>query len=304
MPIRIPDALPATATLEAENIFVMTEHRAMHQDIRPLQLLVVNLMPTKIITETQIMRKLSNTPLQVEVDLLRMVSHESKNVDNGHLDTFYRSLDEVKDKYYDGMIVTGAPVEKLDFEQVDYWPELTQVFDWSQSHVHSVFSLCWGAQALMYHFYGVPKYMLPKTCFGVFPQRLLKPNSPLVRGFNDISYMPHSRHTEVRIEDILSRQKLEVVAFSDLCGVSVAKSTDSRHFFVFGHPEYDANTLKLEYDRDVAAGLPIDVPINYYPNDDPSQDPLVTWRAEGQLMYSNWLNYYVYQTTPYDLREL
>lgn len=304
MPIRIPDALPATATLEAENIFVMTEHRAMHQDIRPLQLLVVNLMPTKIITETQIMRKLSNTPLQVEVDLLRMVSHESKNVDNGHLDTFYRSLDEVKDKYYDGMIVTGAPVEKLDFEQVDYWPELTQVFDWSQSHVHSVFSLCWGAQALMYHFYGVPKYMLPKKCFGVFPQRLLKPNSPLVRGFNDISYMPHSRHTEVRIEDILSRQKLEVVAFSDLCGVSVAKSTDSRHFFVFGHPEYDANTLKLEYDRDVAAGLPIDVPINYYPNDDPSQDPLVTWRAEGQLMYSNWLNYYVYQTTPYDLREL
>ncbi|MDD5805777.1 MAG: homoserine O-succinyltransferase, partial [Eggerthellales bacterium] len=276
----------------------------MHQDIRPLQLLVVNLMPTKIITETQIMRKLSNTPLQVEVDLLRMVSHESKNVDNGHLDTFYRSLDEVKDKYYDGMIVTGAPVEKLDFEQVDYWPELTQVFDWSQSHVHSVFSLCWGAQALMYHFYGVPKYMLPKKCFGVFPQRLLKPNSPLVRGFNDISYMPHSRHTEVRIEDILSRQKLEVVAFSDLCGVSVAKSTDSRHFFVFGHPEYDANTLKLEYDRDVAAGLPIDVPINYYPNDDPSQDPLVTWRAEGQLMYSNWLNYYVYQTTPYDLREL
>ena len=301
MPIRIPDALPATSILEGENIFVMTEHRAMHQDIRPLRLLLLNLMPTKIVTETQIMRKLSNTPLQVEVDLLRMVSHESKNTTADHLETFYRTFEEVRDHYYDGMVITGAPVELLDFEEVDYWPELVEIMDWSLTHVHSVLHICWGAQAAMYHHYGVPKYTLDEKCFGVFHQRLLKPFSPLVRGLNDISVIPHSRHTAVHLEDIMANQNLEVVAYSDECGVSIAKSVDSKHFFIFGHPEYDANTLALEYERDKNKGLDIQVPFNYYPDDDPTQPPMVSWRATGQLLYTNWLNYYVYQTTPYDL---
>ncbi len=304
MPIRIPDALPATSVLEGENIFVMTEHRAMHQDIRPLRLLLVNLMPTKIVTETQIMRKLSNTPLQVEVELLRMASHAAKNTTEEHLETFYRTFDEVKHKSYDGMVITGAPVEMLDFEDVDYWPELVEIMDWSLTHVHSVLHICWGAQAAMYHYYGVPKYTLNKKCFGVFHQRLLKPYSPLVRGLNDVSVMPQSRHTEVHLEDIVANQKLEVVAYSDECGVTIAKSTDSRHFFFFGHPEYDGATLGLEYERDMKRGMDIDVPFNYYPNDDPTQKPMVTWRESAQLLYTNWLNYYVYQTTPYDLDTL
>ena len=303
MPIRIPDALPATSVLEGENIFVMTEHRAIHQDIRPLRVLLVNLMPTTVVTETQIMRKLSNTPLQVEVELLRMASHQAKNASPAHLATFYRTFDEVRDERFDGMIITGAPVEQLEFEEVDYWPELVELMDWSLEHVHSVLHVCWGAQAALYHHYGVPKYPLPEKCFGVFPSRLLKPSSPLVRGFNDISMMPHSRHTEMRFEDIVANQNLEVIAFSDECGVTIAKSTNSKHFFVFGHPEYDADTLKREYDRDVSRGLPIHVPLNYYPDDDPSRDPVVSWRAEGQLLYTNWLNYYVYQTTPYDIRQ-
>lgn len=304
MPIRIPDALPATAILESENIFVMTEHRAMHQDIRPLRVLLLNLMPTKIVTETQLMRRLSNTPLQIEIDLLRMASHASKNVTADHLETFYRTFDEIRDLRYDGMIITGAPVEKFDFEDVDYWPELVEIMEWSNTNVHSVFHVCWGAQAGLYYHYGVPKHLLEEKCFGVFPNRLLKSSSPLVRGFNDVSWMPHSRHTEVRYEDIVANQNLEVISYSDECGVSIAKSVDSRHFFVFGHPEYDRDTLKKEYDRDVAAGLPIKVPAHYYPNDDPQQTPMVTWRAEGQAIYSNWLNYYVYQTTPYDLGTL
>lgn len=304
MPIRIPDALPATSILEDENIFVMTEHRAMHQDVRPLRVLLLNLMPTKIVTETQIMRKLSNTPLQIEIDLLRMASHESKNVNAGHLETFYRTFEDVCEERYDGMIITGAPVEQMDFEDVDYWPELVEIMDWSLTNVHSVFHVCWGAQAALYHHYGVPKYPLPEKCFGVFENRLMKRSSPLVRGFNDTSMMPHSRHTEVRYEDIVANQKLEVISYSDECGVSIAKSTDSKHFFVFGHPEYDRDTLKKEYERDVERGLDIAVPKHYFPDDDPTKDPLVTWRAEGQLIYSNWLNYYVYQTTPYDLMAL
>lgn len=304
MPIRIPDALPATAVLEGENIFVMTEHRALHQDIRPLRVLLLNLMPTKVVTETQIMRKLSNTPLQIEVELLRMTTHEAKNVAARHLETFYRTFDEVRGGRYDGMIVTGAPVEHMDFEDVDYWPELVRILDWAAENVHCTLFVCWGAQAALYHYYGVPKRPLPEKCFGVFENRLLKPSSPLVRGFNDVSMMPHSRHTEVRFEDIVARQELEVVAYSDECGVSIAKSTDSRRFFVFGHPEYDADTLALEYERDRARGLPIEPPAHYYPGDDPSKPPIVSWRAEGQLLYTNWLNYYVYQTTPYDLEEL
>ena len=228
MPIRIPDALPATSILEGENIFVMTEHRAMHQDIRPLRVLLLNLMPTKIVTETQIMRKLSNTPLQIEVELLRIASHQSKNVSADHLETFYRTFDEVRDQRYDGMIITGAPVETLEFEQVDYWPELVEIMDWTLTNVHSVFHVCWGAQAALYHHYGVPKHNLDEKCFGVFESRLLKPSSPLVRGFNDVSMMPHSRHSETRYEDIVANLKLEVIAYSDECGVSIAKSTDSK----------------------------------------------------------------------------
>ena len=304
MPIRIPDALPATATLEGENIFVMTEHRALHQDIRPLRVLLLNLMPTKIVTETQIMRKLSNTPLQIEVELLRMATHDARNVPARHLETFYRTFDEVAGARYDGMIITGAPVEQMEFEEVDYWPELVRILDWAAESVHCTLNVCWGAQAALYHYYGIQKRPLAEKCFGVFENRLLKPSSPLVRGFNDASMMPHSRHTEVRLEDIGAHPELEVVAWSDQCGVSIAKSRDSRRFFVFGHPEYDRETLAREYERDRAAGLPIQVPANYYPDDDPARDPVVSWRAEGQLLYTNWLNYYVYQTTPYDLDEL
>lgn len=301
MPIRIPDQLPATAALESENIFVMTEYRAMHQDIRPLRVLLLNLMPTKITTETQILRKLSNTPLQIEVELLQTATHVAKNVSEEHLETFYRTFDQVKDNHYDGMIITGAPVELLDFEDVDYWPELCQIMEWSRTNVHSTLHICWGAQAGIYYHYGVPKHELSKKMFGVFNHTLVKKHSPLVRGFNDVFQAPHSRYTEVLAEDIEANPELELVAVSDEAGVYVAKSVDSRRFFVFGHPEYDRETLKAEYDRDIAKGLDMHVPVNYYPNDDPSQEPLSTWRAHAQLLYTNWLNYYVYQTTPYDL---
>ena len=303
MPIRIPDQLPATATLERENIFVMTEHRAMHQDIRPLHVLLLNLMPTKITTETQILRKLSNTPLQVEVELLKTATHIAKNVSEKHLETFYRTFEQVKDRQYDGMIITGAPVELLDFEDVDYWPELCRIMEWSRTNVHSTLHICWGAQAGIYYHYGVPKHVLDKKMFGVFDHTLVKRHSPLVRGFNDVFQAPHSRYTEVLAEDIEANPELELVAVSDVAGVYIAKSVDSRRFFVFGHPEYDRDTLKAEYDRDIAKGLDIQVPANYYPDDDPTKQPLSTWRAHAQLLYTNWLNYYVYQTTPYDLEQ-
>jgi homoserine O-succinyltransferase/O-acetyltransferase len=303
MPIRIPDQLPATATLERENIFVMTEHRAMHQDIRPLHVLLLNLMPTKITTETQILRKLSNTPLQVEVELLKTATHIAKNVSEKHLETFYRTFEQVKDRHYDGMIITGAPVELLDFEDVDYWPELCRIMEWSRTNVHSTLHICWGAQAGIYYHYGVPKHVLDKKMFGVFDHTLVKRHSPLVRGFNDVFQAPHSRYTEVLAEDIEANPELELVAVSDVAGVYIAKSVDSRRFFVFGHPEYDRDTLKAEYDRDIAKGLDIQVPANYYPDDDPTKQPLSTWRAHAQLLYTNWLNYYVYQTTPYDLEQ-
>ena len=303
MPIRIPDQLPATATLERENIFVMTEHRAMHQDIRPLHVLLLNLMPTKITTETQILRKLSNTPLQVEVELLKTATHIAKNVSEKHLETFYRTFEQVKDRHYDGMIITGAPVELLDFEDVDYWPELCRIMEWSRTNVHSTLHICWGAQAGIYYHYGVPKHVLDKKMFGVFDHMLVKRHSPLVRGFNDVFQAPHSRYTEVLAEDIEANPELELVAVSDVAGVYIAKSVDSRRFFVFGHPEYDRDTLKAEYDRDIAKGLDIQVPANYYPDDDPTKQPLSTWRAHAQLLYTNWLNYYVYQTTPYDLEQ-
>lgn len=301
MPIRIPDALPATAALESENIFVMTEHRAMHQDIRPLRVLLLNLMPTKITTETQILRRLSNTPIQVEVELLQTVSHDAKNTAAEHLEAFYTTFDEVRDEHFDGLIITGAPVEKLDFEEVDYWPELCEIMEWSKTHVHSTLHICWGAQAGIYHHYGVPKHALPEKMFGVFPHEVVKRTSPLVRGFDDVFFAPHSRFTEVRAADIEAHPDLELIAVSDEAGVYVAKSTDSQNFFVFGHPEYDRETLKAEYDRDVARGMAMALPAHYYPDDDPARAPAATWFSHAQLLYTNWLNYYVYQTTPYDI---
>lgn len=301
MPIRIPDALPATAALEEENIFVMTEHRAMHQDIRPLRVLLLNLMPTKITTETQILRKLSNTPIQVEVELLQTASHDSKNTAAEHLEAFYTTFDAVRDGHFDGLIITGAPVERLEFEEVDYWPELCEIMEWSKTHVHSTLHICWGAQAGIYYHYGVPKHELPEKMFGVFPHEVVKRTSPLVRGFDDRFFAPHSRFTEVRAADIEAHPALELIAVSDEAGVYVAKSTDSQNFFVFGHPEYDRETLKAEYDRDIAKGMSIAVPAHYFPDDDPTREPVSTWFSCAQLLYTNWLNYYVYQTTPYDI---
>ena len=304
MPIKIPNSLPARETLEGENIFVMTEYRAIHQDIRPLNLLILNLMPTKIATETQLLRKFSNTPLQIQVELLQTISHDAQNVDRSHLESFYTSYDQIKDKNYDGLVITGAPVENLDFETVDYWEELCQIMEWSKTHVHSTLHICWGAQAGLYYHYGIPKYALPQKLFGVFDHRVLKPSSPLFRGFDDRFYAPHSRHTEVLEEDIRKVHGLEVLAVSEEAGVFAVKTEDSRQFFLLGHLEYDRNTLAQEYWRDVDRGLDIQVPRHYFPNDDPNQTPIVRWRSAGQLIYTNWLNYYVYQTTPYDLTRL
>ncbi len=304
MPIRIPDALPATEILEGENIFVMTEFRALHQDIRPLRVLILNLMPTKIATETQLMRKLSNTPLQIQVDLLRTKSHEATHVSAGHLETFYRTFEDIENEHYDGLIITGAPVELMEFEEVDYWEELCRIMDWSSTHVHSTLHICWGAQAGLYYHYGIQKYRLPKKASGVFEHRLLKPKSPLVRGFDDRFYAVHSRNTDVKIEDVKAVDDLEIVAVSDEVGLYIVKSVDSRRFFVFGHPEYDTDTLKLEYERDVKRGINPEIPTNYFPDDDPTRAPLNIWRSQAQLFYTNWLNYYVYQTTPYDLEKV
>ena len=291
MPIRIPDALPATETLEGENIFVMTEYRALHQDIRPLHVLILNLMPTKIATETQIMRKLSNTPLQIEVELMRTKSHDATHVAASHLETFYRTFDEVRDRHYDGLIITGAPVEQMPFEQVDYWDELCDIMAWSTSNVHSTLHICWGAQAGLYYHYGIGKHDLPAKASGVFEHRLVKPSSPLVRGLDDRFLAVHSRNTEVRRADVEAVPELEVIAVSDEVGLYIVKSTDSRRFFVFGHPEYDTDTLRQEYERDVKRGLDPEVPRNYFPDDDPAREPLNTWRAQAQLIYTNWLNY-------------
>ncbi len=304
MPIKIADSLPAKDILENENIFVITEYRAIHQDIRPLKLLILNLMPLKIITETQLLRKLANTPLQIEVEFLHTISHEAKNVDTEHLESFYTSFDQIKHKHYDGMIITGAPVENLEFEEVDYWPELCKIMEWTSRNVHSTFHICWGAQAALYYHYGIKKIPLPEKASGVFKHRVLKPQSPFFRGFDDMFWMPHSRYTGVLEEDILAVPELELLSVSDEAGVFAVKSEDNRRFFITGHPEYDADTLALEYARDIEKGLKIDVPQNYFPCDDPTQAPVVTWRAHAQLLYTNWLNYYVYQTTPYDIETI
>ncbi len=304
MPIKIPDSLPARATLESENIFVMTEYRAMHQDIRPIRLLILNLMPTKIVTETQLLRKLSNTPLQIEVELLQTASYAGKNTDSHHLDSFYTTFSEIQDRSYDGMIITGAPVENLDFTAVDYWDELCAIMEWSKHHVHATLHICWGAQAALYYHYGIAKHSMPEKLSGVFEHTVQKPSSPLFRGFDDRFFMPHSRYTEIHEAEVLSVPELEILAMSPEAGVSIVKSVDSRRFFFTGHPEYDANTLALEYARDREKGLGIAPPKHYFPENDPTQEPVVRWRSAGQLLYTNWLNYYVYQTTPYDLSHI
>ena len=304
MPVRIPDDLPARKVLADENIFVMSTERATHQDIRPLRIAVLNLMPTKIVTETQILRLLGNSPLQIDITFIRMGTHESKNTPAEHLDAFYASLDEVLHERFDGLVITGAPVETLEFDKVDYWPELVRLMDWSRKNVWSTMHICWGAQAALYHHYGVPKYSVPAKVFGLFPHRVLDPREPIMRGFDEVFMAPHSRHTEVRQEDIERVKGVKLVAVSEEAGVYMAVSADSRMIFVTGHPEYDRLTLKAEYDRDVARGLTIAVPRNYFPGDDPRKDPVVTWRSHAHLLYSNWLNYCVYQGTPFDLGEL
>jgi homoserine O-succinyltransferase len=304
VPIKIPDLLPAKEILEAENIFVMGEDRAQHQDIRPLRIAILNLMPTKIATETQILRLLGNSPIQIEITLVRTASYQSKNTSEEHLTNFYVTFEEVKGQKFDGLIITGAPVENLPFEEVDYWKELQAIMDWSRRNVYATLFICWGAQAGLYHFYGIPKYALPAKMFGVFPHRANIANVPLLRGFDDVFYAPHSRHTEIRRADLERVAELQILSESDESGLYIAASRDGRQVFVTGHSEYDPLTLKSEYDRDVKLGLPIQVPANYYPDNDPSRPPVVRWRGHSNLLFVNWLNYYVYQSTPYNLDEL
>ena len=304
MPVKIPTTLPARATLELENIFIMDEERADHQDIRPLRVAILNLMPTKIATETQLLRLLSNSALQVEVTLLHTATHDSKNTDADHLLNHYLTFNDICTEKFDGLIVTGAPVEQLPFAEVDYWRELTQIFNWAETNVESTFYICWGAQAGLFHRYGIPKYDLPHKMFGVFEHRVLSRTESLLRGFDDIFLAPHSRHTEIRREDIEKVSDVQILAESDDAGVYIVGSKDGRHLFITGHSEYDPLTLKGEYDRDVNKGLPINIPRNYYPHDDPTQTPTVRWRGHANLLFSNWLNYYVYQVTPYDVNQI
>jgi homoserine O-succinyltransferase len=304
MPIKVPDQLPAIETLQHENIFVMTEDRAYHQDIRPLQIILLNLMPRKIATELQFLRLLGNSPLQIDVALLHPQTYTSKNTPEEHLIKFYNTFDDIKGQKFDGLIITGAPVEQMEFEEVDYWDELTVIMDWADVNVYSTLFICWGAQAGLYHHYGIPKYPLEKKIFGVFSHHINKKNVSLLRGFDDEFYVPQSRHTEVRREDMEKVPELEIIAESPEAGVYIVKSIDDRRIFVTGHSEYESTTLQYEYERDRDKGLAIDVPKNYYPGDDPTQLPLVRWRSHANLLFSNWLNYYVYQETPYDLSEL
>ena len=304
MPIKIDDRLPAREKLEQENIFVMTESRAASQDIRPLKIIILNLMPTKIETETQLLRLMSNTPLQVDVEFMHPASHKSKNTSQNHINKFYKTFDEVKNNKYDGMIITGAPVERLDFEEVDYWEELCQIFEWTKTNVYSTFHICWGAQAGLYYHHGIPKYILKEKMFGVFPHKPLDLYHPLLRGFDESFYVPHSRHTEIRFEDIALCKDLQILTYSEQSGIHLVSDLECRNFYATGHSEYDAETLAKEYFRDVEKGLPIKVPFNYFPDDDPSKKPIVTWRNVGTLMFTNWLNYFVYQRTPYDINDI
>jgi len=304
MPIKIPDSLPARSVLAGENIFVMTESIALHQDFRPLQILILNLMPTKISTETQLLRCLSNTPLQIEITLLQTSTHKSRNTPEEHLLSFYTVFDDIKDRRFDGMIVTGAPVEHMEFADVDYWDELTAIFDWSAANVFSTYFICWGAQAALKHFYGVGKIMLPSKLSGIYAHAIADQNAPLARGFDEQFLAPHSRHTGVDAEDIERVPGLEILSASDMAGLFITVSKDGRQIFVTGHPEYDRMTLSDEYRRDLAAGRSPEIPYNYFPGNDPQKIPPFVWRSHAHLLFTNWLNYYVYQETPYDLTEL
>lgn len=303
MPICISPELPAYQALLNENIFVMDNDRAAHQDIRPLRILILNIMPKKIETEIQLLRLLSNSAIQVDISLLRMESHVSKNTAQSHMDAFYTTFSEIQSQYYDGMIITGAPVEQLPFEEVDYWSEICQIMEWSKTHVFSTLHICWGAQAGLYYHFGVPKYPLEQKMFGIFPH-IVEKQALLVQGFDEIFDVPHSRHTEVRREDIEKVSELEILTSSPIAGVHIVANRNGRQYFITGHSEYTRTTLANEYFRDVEKGLPIALPYHYFPNDDPAQQPIFTWRCHANLMFSNWLNYCVYQRTPYDLSEL
>ncbi|MBQ8395689.1 MAG: homoserine O-succinyltransferase [Oscillospiraceae bacterium] len=303
MPIKIPNTLPAAKTLTDENIFIMTETRAISQDIRPLRILILNLMPTKIDTETQLVRLIGNTPLQVEVELIHTASHQSKNTSEEHLLSFYKTFDQVKNQRFDGMIITGAPVEMLEYEDVEYWDELCEIFEWTKTHVHSTFHICWGAQAGLYYHFGIQKKPLDAKLFGVFPHKVDYKNPILFRGFDDVFLAPHSRHSTVERADIEACPELKILASSEVAGVYACMTQNGKQIFITGHSEYDAGTLAKEYFRDKNKGLEIQIPVNYFPNDDDTREPIVSWRAHANLLYSNWLNYFVYQTTPYDLSE-
>lgn len=304
MPIKISDNLPAYTTLINENIFVMTDDAAEHQDIRPLRIAILNLMPMKIETETQLLRLLSNTPIQVDIELVQMASHISKNTSMEHLLKFYKTFEEIKDERFDGLIITGAPIEHLHYTDVDYWEELCEIFEWSKTHVYSTLHICWGAQAGLYYHYNVPKYDLPQKCFGIFPHHIEKPMDPLLKGFDELFMVPHSRHTEVRREDIEKCDELEILTASDISGVHIIGAKNGRQYFITGHSEYDRCTIANEYFRDVKKGLPIQIPANYFPDDDVTKEPIFSWRCHANQMFSNWLNYCVYQKTPYDLETL
>ena len=304
MPLNLPDKLPAIELLKEENIFVIDTSRATQQDIRPLRIVILNLMPLKITTETDLVRLLSNTPLQVEISFMKIKSHTSKNTPIEHMKTFYTDFDQMRHEKYDGMIITGAPVEQMDFEEVTYWDEITEIFDWARTHVTSTLYICWAAQAGLYHFYGVPKYDLPAKMFGVFRHTLREPYVPIFRGFDDEFYVPHSRHTEIRREDVMKVPDLTLLSESEESGVYMAMARGGREFFITGHSEYSPYTLNDEYMRDVNKGLPIAVPRNYYRNNNPALGPVVRWRGHANLLFTNWLNYYVYQETPYDINQI
>ena len=304
MPIRIPNDLPAVKTLNDENIFVMTETRAITQDIRPLKILLLNLMPKKIETETQLSRLLGNSPLQVELELIHTKSHQSKNTPQEHMLAFYKTFDDVKDRTFDGMIITGAPVEQMPFEEVEYWDELCEIMEWTKTHVHSTFHICWGAQAGLYYHFGIDKKPLDEKMFGIFPHTVDYKHPILFRGFDDVFMVPHSRHTTVDIEDVKKCKEIKILATSKEAGVYAMATKEGKQIFITGHSEYDANTLANEYFRDLNAGKPIKIPVNYFPDDNPENKPLVTWRSHANLLYSNWLNYFVYQTTPYDIEQI
>lgn len=304
MPIRIDNELPAKQSLEMENIFVMSNLRADTQDIRPLRIIILNLMPTKLETETQLLRLLSNSPLQLDIEFLQVKTHVAKNVSKSHMDRFYKTFDEVKDLKFDGMIITGAPVEQMPFEEVDYWDELCTIMKWSKTNVYSTYHICWGAQAGLYYHYGIPKYTLNKKVFGIFPHTSLDVTHPLMRGLDDIFYVPQSRHTEIRMVDIAKVKDLQIISYSEMSGVHIVSDMDCRNFFVTGHSEYDRDTLAKEYFRDKEKGLDIDMPYNYFPNDDINLVPKVTWKSTANILINNWLNYFVYQKTPYDLNTL